>query len=345
MDMRKLRGQVLAGMMAASLFMPGYVLAAEQTEETAAQAEAMVQAEDSTPKPDKHESKDAKKLQQRIKDLEAELEEQNLLANDLWTQLEDLKDRQAAIERGDSVSHGYPATSNYLVEPGYDGNVSYTQDAINAQGDSTMVFSYSPSQLYKIYCKLNYLTDIALAPGEAITFVGGGDTGQWMLDSATIDGTAHLYLKPIAHNAKTNIIINTTYHSYQVLCEEGDWYNPMIKWSYGSEEIMKSVAQQKLDANLYTTQVANTDSLNFDYKIKGKADWKPERVFDDGHKTVIQFSKALEKMPVLFVKEKGHKEASLVNYKTRNNAIVVERTFAEAELRLDNEVVTIKARR
>ena len=337
-EMKKLRGSVLAGLMACNLMLPNYTMAAEQTE-------VPVQVEDSVQEQPKHDSKDEKKLQERIKELERELEAQNQLANDLLEEIDELNDRQAAIERGDSLTHGYPATSNYLVEPGWNDNVGYTQDAVNAQGDSTMVFSYSPSQLYKIYCKLNYLTDIALKPGEPITFVGGGDTGQWMLDSATIDGTAHLYLKPIARNAKTNIIINTTHHSYQVLCEEGDWYNPMIKWSYGTEEIMKSVAQQKLDASLYTTSVFNTDNLNFDYKIKGNAGWKPERVFDDGHKTIIQFGRGMKKMPVLFAREKGHKKASLVNYKTKNNSIVVERTFEEMQLRLDNEIVTIKGRK
>lgn len=333
-----LKKKIAAYMLAACIAVPGFAMAAEQDAE-AVQPQAAAEDSAQEVEPDKKDSE----LQERIKELEAELLEQNRLANELLDEIDDLHDRQAAIEQGDSLTHGYPATSNYLVEPGWNENVGYTQDAINAQGDSTMVFSYSPSQLYKIYCKLNYLTDIALKPGEPITFVGGGDTGQWMLDTATIDGTAHLYLKPIARNAKTNIIINTTHHSYQMLCEESDWYNPMVKWSYGSEAIMESLARQKQNAALYTATVASTDNLNFDYKIKGDADWKPSRVFDDGQKTIIQFDKKLKNMPVLFLKEKGHKKASLANYKTKNGSIIVERTFKEAELRLGDEVVKIRS--
>ena len=207
-----------------------------------------------------------------------------------------------------------------------------------------MVFSYSPSQLYKIYCKLNYLTDIQLHEGEQITFVGGGDTGKWMLDTATIDGTPHLYLKPIARNAKTNLIINTTHHSYQVLCNEGDWYNPMIKWSYGAENIQKSIAMQKMNALTSTGAVSDIESLNFDYSIRGDVSWKPKRVFDDGKKTWIQFDHAIKKLPILFVKEKGKKGAEMVNYKVRDDCFVVDRTFPEAELKLDNETVKIRTR-
>ncbi len=288
-----------------------------------------------------HESHKERQLRERVQELEAELEEKAREHLELLSEVDELSSRQKAIERGDSLSHGYPATSNYLVEPGYNENLGYTQDAINAQGDSTMVFSYSPSQLYKIYCKLNYLTDIVLKEGEQITYVGGGDTGKWMLDASTVEGTPHIYLKPIAKGAMTNIIINTTHHTYQVLCNEGDWYNPIIKWSYGSENIMKSIASQKAFDRTVSGVVQSPENLSFDYRIRGDASWKPEHVFDDGRKTYIRFSKSFKKLPVLFVKEKGHKEAMLVNYHIKANTLVVERTFSEAELRMDGEKIRI----
>lgn len=341
MNGKKLRENILLCTMAACFVLPNISFAADASKADSGDNKAVAQqtekaAENPVPS-------DTKKLQERIKQLEKELEEQNRTTNGMISTMDDLQKQQEAITRGDSLSHGYPSTSNYLVEPGYNSNVGYTQDAINAQGDSTMVFSYSPSQLYKIYCKLNYLTDITLKPGEPITFVGGGDTGQWMLDTSTLDGTAHLYLKPIAKGAKTNLIINTAHHSYQILCQEGNWYNPMIKWSYGTEDIMASVAKQKADSKLYSATVSSIDNLNFKYRMSGDADWKPTRIFDDGNKTFIQFDRMSKKMPILFIREKGHREASLVNYHTKNNCIVVDRTFENAELRSDKEVVRITA--
>ena len=57
-----------------------------------------------------------------------------------------------------------------------------------------------------------------------------------------------------------------------------------------------------------------------------------------------QFDHAIKKLPILFVKEKGKKGAEMVNYKVRNDCFVVDRTFPEAELKLDNETVKIRTR-
>lgn len=337
MNAQNIRKNIAVFSMLGVLVLPISASAQTVTDDTSIRQEQT----ESTNKQNTNESHKERKLREQVQKLEAELEEKAREHLELLAEVDELSSRQKAIERGDSLSHGYPATSNYLVEPGYNENVGYTQDAINAQGDSTMVFSYSPSQLYKIYCKLNYLTDIVLKEGEQITYVGGGDTGKWMLDASTVEGTPHIYLKPIAKGAKTNIIINTTHHTYQVLCSEGDWYNPIIKWSYGSENIMKSIASQKALDRTVSGVVQSPENLSFDYRIRGDASWKPEHVFDDGRKTYIRFSNSFKKLPVLFVKEKGHKEAMLVNYHVKANTLVVERTFYEAELRMDGEKVRI----
>ena len=334
MAMKRFRNKALVVGMLSVLAMPAAALAQE-----AENAETAVEVTDTAK--DESESHKVRELKKRVQELEGQLEEQAREHLELMEEVDSLSARQRAIEEGDSISHGYPATDNFLVEPGDGGDVSYTQDAINAQGDSTMVFSYSPSQLYKIYCKLNYLTDIQLKEGEQITFVGGGDTGKWMMDSATVEGTPHIYLKPIARGARTNIIINTTHHTYQVLCNEGDWYNPIIKWSYGSENIMESLAKQAAYDRTVKAVVESPAELTFDYAIRGSADWKPEHVFDDGRKTFIKFGRVPKKLPVLFVREKGHKEAMLVNYHVRQDTFIVERIFGTAELRLEGDTVKI----
>lgn len=214
MNAQNIRKNIAAFSMLGFLVLPISSSAQTVTDDTSIRQEQT----ESTNNQNTNERHKERKLREQVQKLEAELEEKAREHLELLAEVDELSSRQKAIERGDSLSHGYPATSNYLVEPGYNENVGYTQDVINAQGDSTMVFSYSPSQLYKIYCKLNYLTDIVLKEGEQITYVGGGDTGKWMLDALTVEGTPHIYLKPIAKGAKTNIIINTTHHTYQVLC-------------------------------------------------------------------------------------------------------------------------------
>jgi len=48
-------------------------------------------------------------------------------------------------------------------------------------------------------------------------------------------------------------------------------------------------------------------------------------------------------MPVLFAKGKGKKDVSLINYRVKDNYYIVDKIFAEAQLRVsDKEIITIK---
>lgn len=237
-------------------------------------------------------------------------------------------------------------TSSYLVNPAPAKNVNYTQDAINSQGTSTMVFQYSPNQLYKVYCRVGYLTDIALKDGETITFVGGGDTAAWMLDTATVGSTPHLYIKPISKDVNTNIVVNTTEHTYQLILNSSDWYNPMVRWNYGIENSINAKKQKKKDEKIIIgeTTAYSVDRLNFNYSVSGNQDWKPVMIFDDGQKTYIKFKKLKSTMPVLFIREKNKKSVAMVNYKVKDDCYIVDKLFDEAQLRMnDKDIVTITA--
>lgn len=237
-------------------------------------------------------------------------------------------------------------TSSYLVNPAPAKNVNYTQDAINSQGTSTMVFQYSPNQLYKVYCRVGYLTDIALKDGETITFVGGGDTAAWMLDTATVGSTPHLYIKPISKDVNTNIVVNTTEHTYQLILNSSDWYNPMVRWNYGIENSINAKKQKKKDEKIIIgeTTAYSVDRLNFNYSVSGNQDWKPVMIFDDGQKTYIKLKKLKSTMPVLFIREKNKKSVAMVNYKVKDDCYIVDKLFDEAQLRMnDKDIVTITA--
>ena len=119
----------------------------------------------------------------------------------------------------------------------------------------------------------------------------------------------------------------------------------MIRWSYDKEDHIENLIQQKKDEKTITgtLNVSNPEQLNFDYEISGDSNNKPTMVFDDGSKTYIKFKNMTRKMPALFVKEKGKKEVSLVNYKVKDNYYIVDTVFAEAQLRVsDKEIITIK---
>ncbi|MEN6623323.1 MAG: TrbG/VirB9 family P-type conjugative transfer protein [Smithella sp.] len=287
-------------------------------------------------------------LTDQIQTLKTQIEQQTTVQNKIVEEIKDLKEKEQSSvvsleDNTDTASTA--ATAKYLVNPGPSPS-GFMQDGVNAQNDSQMVFTYGPNQIYKIYCKVGYLTDLQFKSGEKITFVGGGDTAKWMIDTAEANGTPHLYIKPINQSATTNLIVNTSKHIYQILATAGEWYNPMVSWSYSAEEQLANKLQQKKDEQTITDSlhITSPDQLNFNYKIKGDADWKPVMVFDDGEKTFIKFSSMTAKMPILFIKEPGKKEISLVNYRVKDNYYIVDKVFIQAELRMsDQDKITIMA--
>lgn len=284
-------------------------------------------------------------LATQIADLEMQLEDQSSAQNRIEGALENLEKliKQKNSEDA-SPSYSGMSSSRALLNPGPNQNVGYTQDAINAQGNSTMVFRYAPNQVYKIYCRTGYITDIALHEGEKVKFVGGGDTSAWALNSTTVDKTPHIYIKPVVEANTTNIIITTDKRSYHLIVNTSDWYNPMVTWTYDQEkQAMNLVQEQKDEKEITGTFSGSYDSLNFDYSIKAKnSDYKPVMVFDDGEKTIIKFSKMSKKLPALFIREKGKKTVSLANFKVKDNCYIIDRVIDQAELRYsDNESVTI----
>lgn len=261
-------------------------------------------------------------------------------ALDKLEKLLDDKNKQSAKPAAQAVNY----TASVLVNPG-PSTVSYTQDAKNAQGNSTVTFVYAPNQLYKIYCRAGYLTDITLKKGEKINFVGGGDTSGWAVNSASVDGVAHLYIKPATQTGapSTNLIITTDKRSYQLLLTASDWYNPMVTWSYADDE--KAMTQGIERSTIGQLSASSADSLHFNYKVSGKGDdsLKPTTVFDDGEKVFLKFSRMPKTLPALFVKERGHRNLSLVNFVTKGDCYVIDRLFDRAELRFgDQDIVTIE---
>lgn len=293
--------------------------------------------------------------------LHKRIEEQNDRQTELMEAIKKINDRteeklnslsksadESSARKNYRFSPSSPS-SEYLINPGPEKKINYTQDAINSQGRSTMVFAYAPDQLYKVYCRAGYLTDMAFKKGEKIAFVGGGDTTAWAVNSTTVDGVPHLYVKPTVETSTTNLIVTTDKRSYQIiLTTDNQFYNPMIRWTYeGDEHIANLLKQEKEEKTVIgNLSAVSYDALDFDYKVTGKANTKPSMVFSDGEKTMLKFSKMPKKMPAVFVRTKGHKGVQLVNFKIKDNFYIIDSVVDEAEIRFsDTETLKIKHER
>lgn len=328
--MKNLKKTALAMALMATMFNHCEVLAAEKNI-----SQEEVQVFESEEKSKKNLSqKEIKTVNVRIDELNEKIEEQRAIQKKILDLLENMRTARVKGASEENISYN-PAA---LVNPSSQ-RVSYTQDGVNSQDNSTVIFKYASNQLYKIYCRVGYLTDLSLKKGERITFVGGGDTSAWAVEKAVVDGVPHIYIKPTVETSTTNLIITTNKRSYQLILNTSDWYNPMVTWNYGYEEESEiNFREEQNNLN------GNFETLNFDYKIVGDKN-KLTTVFDDGEKTILKFNSLPQRLPSVFVKIRGKKGVSMANYKIQNNCYVVDRVADEIEVRFsEKEILKIKNR-
>ena len=365
----KLKKFIFAASISAIVFNPLNVFAAETEEHTevvSAEQEqtATIEEPQEVTEADYAESEESEKAVERQKDfnvqnavkglneqiaeLKAQIEEQQNNQGRIWELVERLENlERERVERYAQVDSQLATDlSGHLVYPDENYDVRYTQDAANSQGNSTVIFRYAPNQLYKIYCRVGYLTDLSLRKGEKVSFVGGGDTSAWAVNSSTVDGVPHIYIKPTVETSNTNLINTTNKRSYQLILNTSGWYNPMVTWTYGQEDQAEAIAQkEKNERTINGTFNGSYESLYFGYDTFGDSEYKPETVFDDGERTFIKFRKLPARIPALFIKEKNKKGISMANYTTKNNMYILDRVVNEINLRFDeDEVVKIKRR-
>jgi type IV secretion system protein TrbG len=224
------------------------------------------------------------------------------------------------------------ANSKAMKEPTKAGYVNAIQ-----------VYPFSSGALYRLYASVNQVSDIALQPGEKLVSVSTGDTVRWIVgDTTSGEGTlaqVHILAKPIAADLSTNMVITTERRTYHLELQSTETtYMSSLSWNYPADDL---IAITKKNDSLTGTDAIpiddaqSFDNLNFRYRIEGKGDFAPSRVFDDGSKVYIQFPSSLPQgeAPPLFVQGSGGKPA-LVNYRVKGNTYIVDRLFAVAELRL-----------
>ncbi|PAL19860.1 P-type conjugative transfer protein TrbG [Sphingopyxis sp. GW247-27LB] len=229
--------------------------------------------------------------------------------------------------------------------------VGAANDAARVEPDRTgfvnaiQQYPYADGALYQVYAKPGQVTDIALQEGEQLVGSGpvaAGDTVRWMIgDTVSGIGSAsrvHILVKPVRPDIATNLVINTDRRTYHLeLRANPSVYMASVSWNYPQDELI-ALRQSRAAADRAAPVAAGMDlsSLNFRYAIEGdRPDWRPLRTFDDGTRVFIEFPESVargELPPMFVIGPKG--EAELVNYRVSGRYMIVDRLFAQAELRL-----------
>lgn len=209
--------------------------------------------------------------------------------------------------------------------------------------DGSVSYAYGITEP-SLICRPLRVCVIKLQPGEKILEKPHcGDNARWEITPSTVNDEGngpHIFVKPYDSGLTTNLAIRTNKRTYIIsLLSRNDKYTPMISFRYPEDEDKlwsDHLARQKeIERNNQIESKGlkfNAEKLSFDYKISGKATWKPQRVFNDGTKTYIQMPDKMRvtEAPVLLTVNDG--EEALVNYRVKDDLYIVDQLFEKAIL-------------
>ncbi len=211
-----------------------------------------------------------------------------------------------------------------------------------------------------LICAPFRICTLALAPGERIAENGLliGAATLWHVVQVYVagDDAIHISLIPKDAGLRTSLAILTTgkqaRHYHIELISDPEAYMPLVAFRYDTQaldDINSMVARaQGIEPPVSSADhlvhalpedfgEVSLDDLNFGYDVTGcrSCAWRPERVFDDGTRTIIVLPEASTKEPLPALLIVGAKtEAQVVNYRFDDPSYIVDGLFDEARLSL-----------
>ena len=194
---------------------------------------------------------------------------------------------------------------------------------------------YEPDAVIPITAFVGYHIDFEFAPNESFVNLGAGDTAA--LDVGA-EGN-HLFLKPKAVTAGTNLTIVTNqraYHlDYRVLRRKEEGLPSEVVYA-----VRFTYPAPPAVASIVTPSLSNPPIANTDYWFCGSQSLKPTTVSDDGVHTRLTFAPRTE-LPAVFVKSADGAE-SLINFHVEDGVVVIHRIAQKFVLRRGREVACVE---
>ena len=233
-----------------------------------------------------------------------------------------------------------------------------------------MLYDYDQMLVYQVFTMPLRVTDIYLEPGEkVIEQPFCGDTTRWNIGggvskTAGLD-TQHLYLKPSEEGLETTLIVNTDRRIYHLIIKSfKDTFMLAVMWRYPgcpgtypstdlphdflSNEDRKneagpasrlSMGQSEGNAAFSVNPALISSDYTLSYPKNNPPEWLPTIVIDDGAKTYIVLPDTVihHELPAVF-----GENGELVNFRVKDNLVVVDRLIRKMQLKLRDVTVEIK---
>lgn len=217
------------------------------------------------------------------------------------------------------------------------------------------VVDYNPMNVVKLATFYGVSTHIQFADNEKIEDVAVGDDQAWKVSPRG----NHLFLKPQAKNADTNITVVTDKRTYQFavvvqprpIKDSTAWADPNLIFSltfhYPDEDAAKLAANTKKDAlKAKLGEIkdklldAKKEGQNFDYWVAGSPEISPTAARDDGRFIYLTFANNRD-MPAVYSVDVEGNEALINTNVIDGNTIVIQRLVKSLMLRKGDAVASV----
>lgn len=217
------------------------------------------------------------------------------------------------------------------------------------------VVEYNPLNVVKLSTFYGVSTHIQFGDTETISDVAVGDDQAWKV----IPRRNHLFIKPQATKADTNVTVVTDKRTYQFalvvqprpIKDSTAWADPnlifSLKFRYPDDEAaaaaaaaQKEAAKSRLNEVKTKLKDATKGNENTDYWVAGSEEISPTEARDDGRFIYLTFSNNRD-MPAIYSVDAEGKEALIDSNVIDGNTIVVQRLFPRLMLRKGDYVASV----
>lgn len=200
--------------------------------------------------------------------------------------------------------------------------------------------NYNPADVIQLDAVIGVATHIVLESGENYVYHVFGDSQAY----AFTYKNNHLFFKPTAEDADTNLIVITDRRDYSFrLSYSGDRASPALYKlviRYPEVESRKR-AQAAQKAAVERSLQATGNPVNWRaYTRSGDAAIAPVHAWDDGRQTWLQFAPEAD-IPTVYRVTADGQEVITNHHMADERTMVLHRTSARWHLRLGNQVLAI----
>ncbi len=198
-----------------------------------------------------------------------------------------------------------------------------------------------------LICRPLYVCEVILEQGETVLNLAIGDSVRWVVATGQTGpggGTPLVFVKPTVTGLQTNLVITTTRRTYYVNLSASPITSPArISFSYPDDAAANAAARQaQIDAEekqraleaASQLPLLPATQLDYNYKIEGEKSIAPQRVFNDGVHTYIEFASLPNDLPVVVaIAQDGSEE--IVNFRLVDKTFIVDSTHSGYDLVLN----------